>query len=68
MFRHYISLIRSKLDYGCIVYGSDHKSYLQILDPVLNQGHRVCSGASRTSPVYILYVDANEHRRATLSL
>jgi len=26
------SLIRSKLDYGCIVYGSAHGSYLQMLD------------------------------------
>ena len=30
MPRLYRSLIRSKLDYGCIVYGSSCKSYLQI--------------------------------------
>ena len=39
--------IRSNLDYGCIVYGS----YLQILDPIHNQGLRLCLGAFRTSPV-----------------
>ena len=29
-----IDLIRSKLDYGCIVYGSARGSYLQMLDPM----------------------------------
>ena len=32
----YRSLIRSKLDYGCIVYGSARSSYLRILDPIQN--------------------------------
>ena len=32
----YRSLIRSKLDYGCIVYGSARGSYLHMLDPVQN--------------------------------
>ena len=40
----YRSLIRSKLDYGCIVYGSARKSYLQMLDPIHNQGLRLCLG------------------------
>ena len=31
----YRSLIRSKLDYGSIVYGSARQSYLKMLDPVL---------------------------------
>ena len=31
----YRSLIRSKLDYGSIVYGSARKSYLQMLDTVI---------------------------------
>ena len=68
----YRSLVRSKLDYGCIVYGSAGKSYLQMLDPIHNQGHRLCLGAFRTSPVESLYVDAHEPclgaRRAKLSL
>ena len=34
----YRFLVRSKLDYGCIVYGSACKCYLQMLDPVHNQG------------------------------
>ena len=58
MLRLYRSLIRSKLDYGCIVYGSARKSYLRMLDPIHNQGLRLCLGAFRTSPVESLYVDA----------
>ena len=72
MLRLYRSLMRSKLDYGCIVYGSARKSYLQMLDPIHNQGLRLCLGAFRTSPVESLYVDAHEPslgaRRVKLSL
>ena len=72
MLRLYRSLIRSKLDYGCIVYGSARKSYLQMLDPIHKQGLRLCLGAFRTSPVESLYFDAHEPslgaRRAMLSL
>ena len=35
------SLIRSKLDYGSIVYGSARKSYLMMLDTVHHQGLRL---------------------------
>jgi len=47
----YGTLIRSKLDYGAIIYGSGRKSYLKILEPVANQALRICIGAFRTSPV-----------------
>ena len=72
MLQLYKSLVRSKLHYGCIVYGSGHKSYFQMLDPVHNQGLRLCLGAFRTTPVESLYVDVHEPclgaRRAMLSL
>ena len=68
----YRSLIRSKLDYGSIIYGSARKSYLQMLDTVHNQGLRLALGAFRTSPVSSLNVEADEPslwlRRETLSL
>ena len=54
------SLVRSKLDYGCIIYGSARKSYLQMLDPIHNQGLRLALGAFRTSPVASLYVEADK--------
>ena len=68
----YRSLIRPKLDYGSIVYGSARKSYLQMLDTVHNQGLRLALGAFRTSPVSSLNVEADEPslwlRREKLSL
>ena len=68
----YCSLIRSKLDYGSIVYGPARKSYLQMLDTVYNQGLRLALGAFCTSLVSRLNVEADEPslwlRRETLSL
>jgi hypothetical protein len=56
----YRSLIRSKLDYGCIAYGSARPSYIKLLDTVHHQGLRLSLGAFRTSPVESLYAEANE--------
>jgi len=68
----YRSLIRSKLDYGCIVYGSARGSYLRMLDPIQNHALCLCLGAYRTSPASSLCVEANEpplyFRRKKLSL
>ena len=68
----YRSLIRSKLDYGSIVYGSARKSYLMELDTVHHQGLRLALGVFRTSPVENLYVEAKESslylRREKLAL
>ena len=54
------------------MYGSARKSYIRRLDPIHNQGLRLCSGAFRTSPTYSLHVETNEpslyHRRTKLSL
>ena len=47
--------MQSKLDYGCILYWSARKSYLQMLDPIHNQGLTFCFGAFRTSPIDILH-------------
>ena len=72
LLRLYRSLVRSKLDYGCIVYGSARQSYLRKLDSIHNQGLRLALAAFRTSPVNSLYAEANEPslnlRRKKLSL
>jgi len=72
LLRLYRALVRSKLDYGCTVYGSARKSYIKMLDPIHNLGLRICLGAFRTSPVESLYVEANEEslyrRRERLSV
>ena len=54
----YRSLIRSKLDYGCIVYGSARPSCLRILDPVRGRALRLCLGAFGASPAVSLCVGA----------
>ena len=54
------SLVRSKLDYGCIVYGSARTSYSKALDAIHNQGLRLYLGSFRISPVDSLDVEANE--------
>ena len=68
----YRSIIRAKLDYGCIVYGSARFSYRKMLDTIQNQALRICLGAFRTSPANSLCVEANEPplelRREQLSL
>ena len=72
LLKLYRSLLRSKLDYGCIVYGSARPSYLKMLNTIHHQGLRLALGAFRTSPVESLYVEAGElpleHRRIKLSL
>ena len=60
LLKLYRSLVRSKLDYGCIVYGSARDSYLQSLDRVQNAALRICLGAFRTSPIPSLHVEAGE--------
>lgn len=60
LLRIYRSLVRSRLDYGSIVYGSARASTLKMLDPVHHKGLRLATGAFRTSPVLSLYAEANE--------
>ena len=60
LLRLYRSLVRSKLDYGSIVYGSARKSYLKMLNTIHHQGLRLALGAFRTSPIESLLAEANE--------
>ena len=72
LLKLYRTLIRSKLDYGCAIYGSAKEYALKMLDPIHNQGLRIALGAFRTSPMKSLYVEAKEpslhHRRLKLSI
>ena len=45
LLKLYRSLVRSKLDYGCLVYGSASKTALAKLDPVHDQCLRLSLGA-----------------------
>ncbi|GFT26303.1 RNase H domain-containing protein [Trichonephila clavipes] len=56
LLRVYQAIVLSRIDYGCVAYGSACNSTLQKLDPVHHMALRICSGAFRTSPVQSLYV------------
>lgn len=68
----YRALIRSKLDYVCIVYNSACQTTLKTLDVVANDAIRIATGALKTTPVATLNVLVNEMplslRRSKLSL
>ena len=72
LLKLYRALIRSKLDYGAIVYGSARPSYLKLLDPIQNQALRIATGAFPTSPIPSLYAETGEPpleiRRTKVSL
>ena len=56
----YRTIARSKLDYGCIVYGTASHTNLRQLDSIHNAGLRLALGAFCTSPVSNMYTEANE--------
>ena len=60
LLKIYRAITRSKMDYGCQIYGSAGTSYLKKLDTVHHSALCVCFGAFRTSPVVSLYVDCVE--------
>jgi hypothetical protein len=68
----YIAYIRSKLDYGSIIYASAHKTNLQIIDSIANEALRISTGAFKSTPIESIYILANEiplnMRRNKLSL
>ncbi|GBN97623.1 hypothetical protein AVEN_98285-1 [Araneus ventricosus] len=51
LLRIYQAVILSRIDYGCMVYGSARPTVLRRLDTVHHSALRICSGAFRTSPV-----------------
>ena len=68
----YRTIVRSKLDYGCIVYGTTSNTNFRQLDSIHNAGLRLVLGAFCTSPVSSMYTEANEapleERRLKLSM
>ena len=68
----YRAIVRPKLDYGCIVYGTESNTNIRQLDSIHNSGLRLALGAFCTSPICSLYIEANEtpleERRLKLSM
>ena len=60
MLSIYRTIVRSRLDYGAIIYSAARISTLGKLNPIHHQALRLCSGAFRTSPVHSLYTDCHE--------
>jgi len=56
----YIALIRSRIDYGSVGYGSAAKSVLSQLDIIQARALRTCLGAIKTAPICSLQVEAGE--------
>ena len=59
LLKLYRSLVRSKLDFGCFIYGSARKSYLRCLDPIHHLGLRLVLVRCELLP-WRVYVEANE--------
>ena len=55
----YCSYIRSKIDYGSIIYHNASENFLQKLDKLQNQCIRTMLGARKTTPISALHAEAN---------
>lgn len=56
----YRALVRSRLDYGSVVYSSANPRLLKSLDTVQNEALRISTGAFKSSPIMSLCVEADE--------
>lgn len=59
LLRIYQTLVQSKIDFGCIVYGSARRSYLNQLNKIQNLAVRHAICAFRTSPIEAILCDAS---------
>jgi hypothetical protein len=68
----YRSLIRSRLDYGSIVYQSASNTTLGTVNSIANEALRIATGVFKSTPINSIYILANELplslRREKLSL
>ncbi|XP_044745062.1 uncharacterized protein LOC123306925 [Coccinella septempunctata] len=60
LLKFYRSLIRSRLDYGSMLYSTSSKSNLKLLNSIPNTALRLSLGAFRSSPSISLHVEAQE--------
>ena len=56
----YRALMRSAIDYGCLVYGAAAKMHLNKIDRAINKALRICTGTMRTSPIKALHIELGE--------
>lgn len=60
LLRLYKAYIRSKLEYGAVIYGLASTVVLASLEPVHNEALRICLGAFRSSPIPSLLAETGE--------
>lgn len=60
LLRIYKALIRSRIDYGSVCYGTASKTDLKVIDTIQSSALRIVLGAFRTSPVQSLLCLAGE--------
>lgn len=60
LMRLYRTLIRPKIDYGCIVYGSANTTLLKGLEVIQNEAMRISTGALKSTPIKNLNILCNE--------
>lgn len=72
LLKTYQGLIRSKIDYGCILYNSAKPHILKMIDPIHNVTLRLAMGLFRTCPISSVLFEAGEmsleQRRKYLSI
>mgnify|MGYP003623217385 CR=1 FL=1 len=56
----YRAIIRSKLDYGCIVYNSARQSTLKTINSIQTSALRIVTGCFRTSPIQSILIETEE--------
>ena len=56
----YRSLIRTRIDYDCFIYGAARKTYLNKLITIHHQGLKLALGAYSTFPIESLFTEADE--------
>ena len=60
LMRTYRLIIRPKIDYGCVVYGSANAQQLKSIDVIANEAMRISAGAFKTTPIDTLHILTNE--------
>ena len=51
----YRALMRSAIDYGCMLYGAAAKTHLNKIDRAINKALRMCAGVMRSSPINAIH-------------
>ena len=60
LVRTYRVIIRPKLDYGCVVYGSANAQQLKSIDVIVTEAMKIATGAFKTTPIATLHILMNE--------